>query len=94
MSRPRVMVVAREADAAQDIANRLEGLGYVVPAIASSGEDAVKRAEAARPDLVLMDVGLAGGMKALEAAVTIRRRLSVPVVYVGAHSDDDALRWA
>ena len=38
----------------------LKGLGYTVTGVASSGEDAISKAESTFPDLVLMDIMLKG----------------------------------
>jgi signal transduction histidine kinase len=52
---------------------------------------AVQRAGALRPDLVLMDVRLSGTMDGIEAADEIRARFDIPVVFLTAHSDERTL---
>jgi CheY-like chemotaxis protein len=61
---------------------RLTTLGYTVLATAGSGREAVQQAVALRPDLVLMDVGLPGGMDDLEAAAHIRAQAAIPIIYL------------
>ena len=58
-----------------DLQRRLESLGYDVPARVASGEEAVKRAEELKPDLVLMDIILKGEIDGIEAAKQIHNRL-------------------
>ncbi len=52
----RILVVEDERMVARDIIETLERLGYIVPAIISTGEEAVQEAGKTYPDLVLMDI--------------------------------------
>jgi len=88
MAKVKILVVEDEAITAKDLQDKLRGLGYDVPAIAASGEGAIKKAEEIKPDLVLMDIILKGDMDGIEAAVQIRDRFDIPVVYVTAYIDD------
>jgi response regulator RpfG family c-di-GMP phosphodiesterase len=54
----QILVVEDERIVADDIKMILQRLGYVVSGMASSGEEAVKKAEEIHPDLVLMDIVL------------------------------------
>ncbi|MBW2618125.1 MAG: PAS domain S-box protein, partial [Deltaproteobacteria bacterium] len=94
MAKPRILVVEDGAVAAAVIKSDLEKIGYDVGQAAASGEEAVKRAESERPDLILMDIFLAGAMDGIEAADQIRRRLDIPVVFMTAHADDELLQRA
>jgi two-component system, response regulator PdtaR len=82
----RVLVVEDEAIVTADLRSKLERLGYIVCAVAFSGEDAIRRADETTPDLILMDVRLQGNMSGLEAATRIRARREIPVVYITAHT--------
>lgn len=94
MPSARVLVVEDENIVALDIQSRLEDLGYDVPATASSGEEALEKAEAVRPDLVLMDITLRGEMDGIEASRRIRRDLNIPCVFLTAHGDNATLQRA
>ncbi len=72
----------------------LKSLGYTVTGVASSGEDAISKAESTFPDVVLMDIMLKGDMDGVEAAREIRERFDVPVVYLTAYSDNNILERA
>ena len=87
--RVRIMIVEDEAIVAMDLEMQLRAMEYEVVAQASTGEDAVERALAIEPDLILMDIRLAGRIDGVEAAARIRRALDVPIVYLTAHSDDE-----
>jgi len=91
---PRILVVEDEAIVALDIEQQLAGLGYEVVATARTGEDACRLAEQQRPDLVLMDIHLAGAMTGIDAATQIHQTLDVPVVFLTAYSDAGTLESA
>ncbi len=92
MNKKRILVVEDEAVIALDIKVNLIRLGYEVPGIASSGEEAIKSAEQLRPDLILMDITLNGEMNGLEAAISINKNLNIPVIFLTAHSDSEMIR--
>ena len=89
-----VLVVEDEAIIAEDIQATLIGLGYEVPATASSGLEALALARSSRPDLVLMDIRIRGSMDGIETAALMREQHNVPVVYLTSHSDDATLARA
>ncbi|MBK8023717.1 MAG: response regulator [Chloroflexi bacterium] len=90
----RVLIVEDEAIVAMDIALRLIGLGYTVSDYVSTGEEALEQAESFRPDLVMMDIRLAGGMDGIETAERLRDRHGMPILFVTAYSDDEVLKRA
>lgn len=93
-ARPRVLVVEDEAAVVLELRRRLERLGYAVAGVTDTGEEAVHLARQFRPDIVLMDITLRGGMDGVEAAGRIREAQALPVVFVTAHTDAQTLRRA
>jgi signal transduction histidine kinase len=89
-----VLIVEDEAIVAADLAKILRRLGYEISGLAARGEEAVALARDRHPDVVLMDIRLAGGMDGIEAAEQIRRLFDLPVVYLTAHSDRATLQRA
>jgi len=89
-----ILVVEDESIVAMDLQHRLIAMGYSVPTVAASAQDALKKAAEVRPDLVLMDIRLRGDMDGIEAAEQIRDLLDVPPVYLTAYTDEDTLRRA
>src|SRR5688572_9412146 len=87
----QIMVVEDEKIVAKDIQNRLRNFGYSVPFIVSSGEEAIKKIEESQPDIVLMDIMLAGESDGIETAKMIRERFNIPVIYLTAYADDSTL---
>ena len=94
MENTQVLVVEDNAIVAMDIRAKLERLGYSVPDVVGSGEEAVARAAEIGPDLILMDIKLSGEMDGIGAAEHIQSRCAIPVVYLTAHADGDTLRRA
>jgi len=90
----KILVVEDENIVAMDIQNSLKSLGYAVPAVVSSGEDAIKTAADTYPDLVLMDIVLEGRMDGVQAAEQIHGRFNIPVVYLTAYGDEKMLQRA
>ncbi|WP_440955438.1 response regulator [Methanosarcina sp. Mfa9] len=94
MTEGRILVVEDEHIVAMGIKKMLKSLGYQVMGIASSGEDAISKAESTFPDLVLMDIMLKGNIDGIEAAREIIKRFDLPVVYLSAYSDSKLLERA
>lgn len=90
----QILIVEDEQLVADDLRETLENLGYNVPAIVSSGEEAIVLAETLHPDLVLMDIRLEGEIDGIEASFEIQSRLNLPVVYLTANADRATLERA
>jgi CheY-like chemotaxis protein len=87
MEQPAIFIVEDEAIVANDIKETLKSLGYTVPGIAKSGELALEKIPEANPDLVLMDIHLAGQMDGVETAGRIHVLYNIPVIYLTAYAD-------
>jgi PAS domain S-box-containing protein len=94
MTSPQILIVEDELIVARNIQVSLQKTGYEVPAIVSSGEEAIQSAGQIRPDLVLMDIRLQGEMLGVEAAEQIRTQFDIPVVYLTAYADEASLQQA
>ncbi|HTY52797.1 MAG TPA: PAS domain S-box protein [Methanomicrobiales archaeon] len=94
MAKARILVVEDEFITASDIQNNLVTMGYEVPAVVDTGEEAVRKAGELLPSLVLMDITLKGRMNGIEAAKQIRERFDIPIIYLTAHSDESTFRNA
>lgn len=98
MSENQILIVEDEAIVAEDIASRLERMGYKVTDIVASGEEALERlaleADPQLPHLVLMDIMLQGDMDGIQAAAQIRATHHIPIVYLTANADEHTLQRA
>ncbi len=82
-----ILVVEDESIVAKDIQVCLRKLGYNVVGVVSSGEEAVEKAQEFDLDLVMMDIMLKGEMSGIEAADIIRKKKSIPVIFLTAYTD-------
>ncbi len=88
LNKKRILIVEDEAVVALDLRTTLEEMGYAVAAVIDTGEAAIAEIAIHRPDLVLMDIQLAGPMDGIETAAKIHRQFDIPLVYLTANSDD------
>jgi two-component system cell cycle sensor histidine kinase/response regulator CckA len=94
VSPARIMVVEDEFIVAKDLRVNLQNQGYVVTSLHSTGEQAIEAAREELPDLVLMDVVLAGRFDGVQTAEQLRQELEIPVVYLTAFSDHETIQRA
>jgi signal transduction histidine kinase/HPt (histidine-containing phosphotransfer) domain-containing protein len=88
MEKKKILIVEDDVVVCENLKENLEGLGYLVSGICTTGEEAVQKAKEIRPDLILMDIKLEGEMDGVEANKEIQRDLNVPVVYLTAYADE------
>lgn len=94
MTKTRLLIVEDEAITAVDLKCELTALGYEVVGLAQTTEEALQTAERHLPDLILMDITLAGKLDGVVAATAIRGSLQRPVVFLTAHDDAKTLERA
>ncbi|MCP1661629.1 MAG: PAS domain S-box protein [Methanocalculus sp. MSAO_Arc1] len=94
MSNAAILIVEDEAVTAMAIQKSLTNLGYSVCGIAPTAEQAVNKARELDPDLILMDIKLAGKKTGIHAAAEINRHKNIPIVYLTAFSDDRIINAA
>jgi CheY-like chemotaxis protein len=87
MAPASILIVEDELIIAMELQDRMLHMGHTVLALAASGAEAIAKARALKPELVLMDIRLPGVMDGIEAAQQIRAQLQIPVVYVTAYPD-------
>lgn len=90
----RILIVEDHAVLARAIARQLTRFGYEPVAQTAQGGHALDLAGQLRPDLVVMDIRLAGEMDGISAAQAIRERFAIPVVFLTALKDAETLERA
>jgi len=83
-----VMVVEDERLVARDIADSLARMGYDVTGTVATARECLESARSRRPDLVLMDIHLAGDDDGISTAQTLRDDYDIPVIFLSAYADD------
>lgn len=89
-----ILVVEDDPVISQLISWRLKKLGYEVKGTAQTVKEAISRIRSGAPDLVLIDIILAGGDDGTALGSQIRREYGIPFIYLTAHSDDETLSRA
>jgi PAS domain S-box-containing protein len=90
----RILIVEDEQVTAEDLRDTLTDLGYTVTGVVSNGADTIAQAEENPPDIALMDIRIQGDMDGTAAALILRKRFNIPVIYLTAHADPATLMRA
>jgi chemotaxis response regulator CheB len=88
---PRILIVEDESVVASNLQQALTEMNYDVDWI-PTGEAAIELAELQKPQLVLMDIHLAGLLNGIETARIIWERLQIPIIYCTAHGDLETIK--
>ena len=81
MTNAKILLVESDPSAAARLEDRLQRLGCTVCASVSSGSEAIATAGRLRPDLALIDLGLAGAVDGIDVARQIGGS-GIPVLYL------------
>jgi len=81
-----VLVVDDEPEIVRLVRDYLERAGFAV-AVAADGPSALRAARSARPDIVVLDLGLPG-MDGLDVARELRRDGEVPIIMLTARTEE------
>jgi len=81
-----VLVVDDEPEIVRLVRDYLERAGFAV-ATAATGEDALRAVRRARPDIVVLDLGLPG-LDGLDVARELRRGGAVPIIMLTARTEE------
>ena len=87
----KILIVEDDDIVALELSNQLSEFGYSVCDSITYGEDVIKRVEALEPDLILMDIILAGDMDGIETAKIINTNYNIPIIFITAYGDKQTL---
>lgn len=93
-AKPKILVVEDEFIVAFEMKVALEGMGYTVCGMASSGVEALTYAEREKPDCVLMDISIKGEMDGIEVARHIRSRYDVGTIFMSGYPVEEMMKRA
>jgi hypothetical protein len=85
--RHSILIVDDDIISARLLQNILRQNDYIVLPIANNGEEGIKIASEAHPDIIFMDIQMPGKLDGIEAGTLIQQKLNIPVVYITG--DDD-----
>ncbi len=89
-----ILIVEDEAITALSIEQLLISKGFHVAKICFSAEEALEVTPILKPDLVLMDITLAGEMKGYEAAHILNLQFDIPVIFLSSYSQENIVEQA
>jgi CheY-like chemotaxis protein len=91
MNRAKILIVEDDREVAKSLEMRLKKMGFSVVGREDTAETAITKADELGPDIVLMDIELAGKMDGIQAADQIREKYHIPVIYLTALCDTKTL---
>jgi CheY-like chemotaxis protein len=83
----RVLIIEDEPIIALDLENLVSELGHRVVGTAATREEAVAKALAERPGLVLADINLGEGGSGIDAVTEILNSFDIPVIFITAYPE-------
>lgn len=90
----QILIVEDDEIISNLISVMIEKKGYAVAGKVSTGESAVMKAAECLPDLVLMDINLAGALDGITAAKYIYSIFRIPVIFLTGQCDESILNRA
>jgi CheY-like chemotaxis protein len=90
----KILIVEDETLTAMMLAEYIKDKGFSSVSLSSTGEEAILRAKAEKPDLIFMDFRLGGEMNGIEAAKIIDADRSVPIVIISGYAEHIILERA
>jgi PAS domain S-box-containing protein len=89
-----VLIVEDEVAVGNVVRKQLNRKGFDVLEVVSTGEAAIQAVRDECPDVVLMDIHLAGDMDGIDAAKKVQGEFDVPVIYLTGDAMDDTVEEA
>ena len=89
-----IMIVDDEAIITMQLNELLTAMGYDVVGTGSTGKEAVDLAKKLRPDLILMDIVMAGKLDGIKAAEIIQKKSDTPIIFITAYGEENFLQRA
>lgn len=90
----KILVVDDDLMFALDLKNQVERLGHEVVGMARSSSEAREAFAEKDPDLVLMDVYLAGQMDGIQTVHELRGSRGLPVIFISSAGDEQTISRA
>jgi CheY-like chemotaxis protein len=87
MQKLTFLIVEDEALIALLTSQLITEMGHIVSGMALSGEEAMEMIENVKPDVVVMDIILNGGMNGIEAAELIQENHGIPFIFISGNLD-------
>lgn len=90
----KIFITEDEFIVSQNLEFKLNNLGYDVIGTSPTGEMAIHAIRKEQPDLVLMDIMLAGDLDGIQTASVIRKEFDLPIIFLTAYSSEEIYKRA
>lgn len=87
MGNQRILIVEDDIVSGSYLQQVLVDRGYEVTGLATNLEDLMISVDNSKPDLILMDIIIAGASDGIEAARLIAKKHDIPFIYLTSHTD-------
>lgn len=89
MSKIRVFIIEDDFIHANRLEMYLEEMGYDLVGVAASAEEAINMIAATKPDLLLVDIHLAGDRDGVQMVEQLNKKKPIPVIFITSYRDKD-----
>lgn len=89
-----VLIAEDDAVIAAGLESNLTQSGFFVAGKFSRGEELVQHVEQLKPDVILMDINLAGELDGIQTAEQVRQRSGAAVIYITDYHDEETVQRA
>ncbi len=89
-----ILIVEDDKPSGLILKKLLDKSGYNVINVVESGEEAINSLQTVKPELILMDISLAGDIDGIETAERIYQEHNIPFIYITAGTDDTTFERA
>lgn len=83
----KILLVEDETVNAMLLSEQLKSVGYAIANHVTTGENAIASVKQNPPDIILMDIRLAGEIDGIEAATTIESESDIPIIFITGYDD-------
>ena len=90
----KILIAEDDSVVAKNLSITLEERGYIILGISESGEELLQQLSNKTPDIVIMDINLAGLMDGIEVAALVKSKTNIPVLYLTSDRDISTLERA
>ena len=90
----KILLVEDDALVSFDLCDRLKRLGFSNILVYEKGEDAIENFSVDQPDVVIMDIALAGELDGIETARKLKDKREIPVIFLTDHVDEKTFQRA
>lgn len=86
-----ILIIEDDPYEAEHLKLHMQQAGHRIVDVATSGEDALIKAEQADINLILSDIVLSGELDGIETVLKIRKKYDIPAIFLTAHVSDELL---